>query len=242
MIQNSRKLQLFKSSAPLCRLDESGNPSSTASGALVNLYGKRLLLTVEHATGDFGDWAIQIKYEPENGTMLYRIGAMNFLKRADINTGECKTVDFSYVEIPEKIAPIKQEITDSLEVIGGTTTEVLELKFPCKPSPYESYGFSGSIKSVLEQHSDALILASEAQIYDGLKYLETRDGDVVVFSMPEIHPGHSEFKGCSGAPIIDSKGTVIALLTGGCESKSEIYGLSLESYRAILELHSSGII
>lgn len=242
MIQETRQLLLFKSSVPLCRLDDSGQPSSAASGALVNVNGKRLLLTVEHATGDFGDWAIQIQYESGKGTTLYRLGAMNFLIRGDINSGKSKTVDFSCVDVPEDIQPVKQEISETFQILGGISTDVHELKFPCKPKSEEIYGFSGFIKGSIEQHPHALILASEAQIYDGLKFIETRNGDVLVFSMPEVHLGHLEFKGCSGSPIISSNGEVIGLLTGGCKSKNEIYGLSLESYRAVLELHASGVI
>ena len=201
-----------------------------------------MLLTVEHATGDFGDWAIQIEYEPEKGTKLYRLGAMNFLDRGNIQSGQVKTVDFSYVEVPTEIAPLKQQINDSLEIVDVIPTNVLHLKFPCPPKLNESYGFSGLIKGAVEKHPQAVIFASESQIYDGLKYTETRDGDIVVFTMPESHPGHDEFRGCSGSPIIDANGTVIALLTGGCEIKNEIYGVSLESYRRVLELFANGVI
>lgn len=242
MIQDVRKLQLFKSSVPLCRLDDSGHPSRPASGALVRFKGKNILLTVEHVTGDFGDWAIQIQYEPDNGTKLFRLGAMNFLRRGDVSSGKFKTIDFSYLVVPEDIRPLKQEITESFEILGGIPIDVHELKFPCLPDQNESYGFSGFIKASIEQHPHALILSSEAQIYDGLKYIETRDNDVLVFSMPETHPGHAEFEGCSGSPIISSKGEVIGLLTGGSESRNEIYGVSLESYRVVLELHASGEI
>ena len=156
MVQDARKLQLFKSSVPLCRLDDSGDPSSAASGVLVNLNGKRLLLTVEHATGDFGDWAIQIQYEPGNGTKLYRLGAMNFLDRANFSSEESKTVDFSYVFVPEDIQPLKQEISENFEILGSVPTDVHELKFPCAPKNEELYGFSGFIKGTIEQHPRTL--------------------------------------------------------------------------------------
>lgn len=242
MIQDPRKLQLFKSSVPLCKLNGDGHPCSAASGALVELNGKRMLLTVEHATGDSGDWAIQIAYVPGNGTKVHRLGGMNFLARSDLQSGKIKTVDFAYVEVPTTVAPLKQQINDSLKIIDAIPVEVLQLRFPCPPNINEKYGFSGLIKGTVEKHPHAIVFASERQTYDGLKYTGTRDGDVVVFTMPESHPGDVEFRGCSGSPIIDANGTLIALLTGGCESKNEIYGVSIESYRAVLELFSSGAI
>jgi len=235
MIDEPRNLQLFKSSVPLCRLDDTNQPSSAASGVLVNYGGSRLLLTVEHATGDFGDWAIQIEYVPNRGTEVYKLGPMNFLKRGSLTTGEIKTVDFAYVTVPEELAPIKQQIDDSFTITNQIATNVFDLEFPCKPVTGVKYGFSGFIKGQIESHPHALILASENQIYDGLHYLRTED-DAHSFSLPELHPGHLEFKGCSGAPIIDEEGNIVALLTGGCEKQNEIYGVSLDHYRTALDI------
>jgi hypothetical protein len=63
------KKRLWLSSVALARLDTVTNlPTGYASGALIDYYGKRVLLTVWHATGDQQRWAIQVKYEPRTTT------------------------------------------------------------------------------------------------------------------------------------------------------------------------------
>ncbi len=47
------------------------------------------------------------------------------------------------------------------------------------------------------------------------------------FKMPEKHPGHEWFKGCSGAPIIGEDGKVVSLVSGGCTETNEIFGNNL---------------
>lgn len=62
---------------------------------------KKLLLSVQHATGNGEVWAIQQQYVPNRGAELYRLGGVNFLMKININTSEIVDVDFSYVEVPE---------------------------------------------------------------------------------------------------------------------------------------------
>lgn len=50
---------------------------------------------------------------------------------------------------------------------------------------------------------------------------------MLYFKMPEKHPGHEWFKGCSGAPIIGEDGKVVSLVSGGCIKNNEIYGNNL---------------
>ena len=47
------------------------------------------------------------------------------------------------------------------------------------------------------------------------------------FSLKGKHPGHEEFEGCSGAPILDGDGNVVALVCGGNTYSNTIRGISL---------------
>ena len=80
-------------------------------------------------------------------------------------------------------------------------------------------------------HPNVTFVSSELRVYDSLTYLRT-EGDNLVFKLPFNHPGHLEFRGCSGAPIINGAGMPVALLTGGSITTNEIYGVSLAMYRA----------
>ena len=108
------------SSIPLRKIDKQLMPIGIASGCLIDYKGKRILLTVQHATGDMGDWAAEIKFEPQKGTKLYRLGSMNFLKSISINTLEVKDVDFSYIEVPTDFESFLQEVEPS----GNISSEI----------------------------------------------------------------------------------------------------------------------
>jgi len=50
------------------------------------------------------------------------------------------------------------------------------------------------------------------------------------------HPGHDDFRGCSGAPIIDTKGNVVALVCHGDDASDEIFGISIKDYQLSLDI------
>jgi len=61
------------------------------------------------------------------------------------------------------------------------------------------------------------------------------EGDFYFFKLPSPHPGHESFKGCSGAPIVDSEARVVALVCGGDPATNEIHGIALKKNEAVLE-------
>ena len=113
--------RLWLSSVPLVRLNEQDMPDDIASGCLIDYFGKRLLLTVSHATGDQGRWAILLRYSPSRGTEHYLLGPMNFLKRGSLSEPEIREVDFSYVEVPPSICAYRQEIEAPANIIRTET-------------------------------------------------------------------------------------------------------------------------
>jgi hypothetical protein len=77
-------------------------------------------------------------------------------------------------------------------------------------------------------------------VYDGLTFLRTED-DYHYFKLPFAHPGHEHFRGCSGAPIMGSSGHLAALVCGGCEECSEVWGISVRAYKTPIDLLAGNI-
>ncbi|HDL01040.1 MAG TPA: hypothetical protein ENH23_02275 [candidate division Zixibacteria bacterium] len=102
--------KLILSSIPLRQLGVDRMPVGFASGCLIDYNDKRLILTVSHATGNQGNWAIEVRAKNGIGTQTYQIGAMMFLETGNINTGDIKDVDFSYATVPDDIAPYYHEL------------------------------------------------------------------------------------------------------------------------------------
>jgi hypothetical protein len=99
---------------------------------------------------------------------------------------------------------------------------VFETDLTALPVPGRWYGFAGEIKP--EKHGPNW--AATHVTYPGLTYLSS-EREVHTFSLPVQHPGHEEFRGCSGAPIVGNDGEVVALVLRGCPMKNTIEGLSL---------------
>ncbi len=232
--KNRREKQLFLSSVPLRKIGSDKLPKAIATGCLANYRNKRVLLTVAHATKQPGKWAIELRYEPEQGTKLYSVGAMNFLKKGTLPAGTLEEVDFSYVEVPGGLQAFRQEIIDPLTVKQEIPITIHKLDFS-PPSRRRSYGFCGTVLPSLETHASQKYLFAELKIYDRLRYLRS-EGDYHFFRLPMVHPGHEQFQGCSGAPVLDRMGRVVGLVCGGDVNTNEIWAISPARYRSALDI------
>jgi hypothetical protein len=232
-----RRSQLLQSSVPLCHIGEDHLPTSAASGCLIDYCARTVLLTVEHAVGRGKQWAIQVGYDlQKSATEMYGFGnTLRFLQTGNIVTGESETIDFAYAEVPRKIQVWRQDISEQGKIVDKWPITAFPIAFDVVPTSEDTFGFAGLVKGQLEMHPGTTFYASELKIYDGLKYLRT-DKDMLVFELPMAHPGHPEFKGCSGAPILNGAGMPIALVCGGLIDKNEIYGVSLKRYQTPIDI------
>jgi hypothetical protein len=232
---------LWLSSVPLVRLNQQFIPSGIASGCLIDYCGKRLLLTVTHATGDQQNWAIQLRYVPNKGTETLQLGAMNFLVVANLSNATLRDVDYSYVEVPSTTFGYRQEIqVQSDTVISEAPLTVHTPNLQEMPRASDTFGFCGMVMPALENHFGHKCLGGELRIYSGLSFLRT-EGDYHVFLLPFGHPGHHHFQGCSGAPIFSNSGSLVALVCKGCETTSEIWGISIAQYKIPIDILAGNV-
>ncbi len=234
--------KLEVSSVQLAAINDVKLPAGFASGCLMDYFGHRLLLTVAHAAHGGPPLALALGWEPAMRRMkLWKLAELNFLGRAQLETGKAlgemdiAEVDFAYVEVPADLEP-------RLEKVDPQTGHILESR-ACKVWPASAiaepkagvhYGFAGHTKPSLEDHSllaeDVKFCCTELRVCFPLTLVGQHD-DMCAFQLPVEHPGHDFFKGCSGAPIIDEKGRIVALVCQGSIEDSMIYGISLRRYQ-----------
>ncbi len=209
-------------SVPLRHIADSGLPDSVASGCIVEHQGRKFVLSVSHATVMGGNWAAEVRYEPGKGTQLYRFGATYFLSEHSLSNGSGKEVDFSYSEVHLDFDSWFQELSRSGSILNEEERVGFKLE-RIQPDPNEVFAFAGQVRTEIHM-PDAVV--SDMVVYPGLKFERSEGGDHI-FRLPVPHPGHEAFKGCSGAPVVDTQRRVVGLVSRGCEKENTITATSL---------------
>jgi hypothetical protein len=225
--------RILLSSIPLRKVDDALLPVGIASGCLIDYLGTRIVLSVFHATKKDCNWAIEIKYEQGKGTQLYRPGGFHYIGEMKLGSAKINEVDFSYREVSSDLYSYFQEISPSGAIGFEKAREVFKPDFSVQPNTTDIYGFAGQV--LPEIHETFALVITEMRVYPGLKFIRTED-PYHVFELPVPHPGNEHFKGCSGAPIIDTKGNVIALVCHGDIERNAIFGISLTKYKFALDV------
>ena len=226
--------QIQKSSIPLRKLNDKLLPQGIASGCLINYLGKRILLTVFHAVGKSGRWIIQLKYDAQKRqTKTYSPNAFNFLAEMRLGSSVINNIDFAYTEVPNDMISYFQDLKPTGECVEEFGRTIFPPDFTITPSADEIYGFSGEVLPDFVDDFNALVV--EHRTYPGLKFQRT-EAHYCYFKLPVPHPGHEHFQGCSGAPIIDTNGNVVALVCGGSTETNEVWGVNLNRYKMALDI------
>lgn len=218
---------MLATSVPLFRLDADDLPTNHASGTFIDYRGRRFLLSVQHAIrrGDRG-WAIFLGNEAGDGAAVFRLHDLAYVAEKIQGSGHTNHIDLCFTEVPTDLVSTYQNTTPR-----GTTDErprhIFVTDLSNAPDPNGVFAFAGQVNS--ELHGNAAFV-SDMTVFPGLKYLRT-EAEYHVFQLPVPHPGHKEFKGCSGAPIVDMKRSVVAVVCDGDVSTNTVRGVSLARYK-----------
>lgn len=228
------ELDLKLASIPLRQLNSAGMPIGSASSCIVNYSGNHILLTVSHAVGNNGRWAIELEFEPGNGTKLYQIGPqnINYLSLGTLGSGRFRELDFAYSILPCHILPYYQEVGPDQSISARIERKILPLDLAMTPDGSKRYGFAGYTHA----SSQGGFLLGVSRVYSGLSFAGQED-EYYRFTLPANHPPADFFQGCSGAPIMDEHGNVVALVCHGFGSDQRtLFGIALKTFRAPMDI------
>lgn len=240
--------ELEVSSVALAKINEVNLPEGFASGCLMDYHGHRLLLTAAHAAHEGPSLALALGWDPAlRRVKLWRFGGLNFLARGQLGTGmkleemKIAAVDFAYVDVPPEHQPRLEKIDSQTgNIIESRACTIWPASAIAAPKAGVRYGFAGNTMPSLEDHTliaaDVKFCFTELRVCFPLSFVGER-GDLLAFRLPVEHPGHEYFHGCSGAPIIDEEGRVVALVCEGSIEDSMIYGIWLRRYQVALDVH-----
>ena len=217
-------------SVPMRHLDELGKPLGIASGCLVLCAGRKFILSARHAAPpESKGWAIELGYDPKNGTEMYWPKSFSYMAEMKKGSGILDEVDFCFAEVAVDVESTYAHRTP-YSVSDVRPRHIFRIEDFVEPSPTGIYAFAGEVKP--EMHGPDAI-ATEMNVYPNLRFLHS-GGAYHVFQLPVDHPGHESFRGCSGAPIVDMEHRVVALVSSGDEGSGTIKGVAIS--RAVTAL------
>lgn len=235
------------SSVSLHALDEEHTPLSSASGCLIEYKGTQFLLTVSHAILEEGRWGLELEYDIENRCTKYYCPEFKWLSRGKVNIAkedfDCplddliedpSTIDFAYAVIPPDIKAVDEYFDFKKSIKYHCPKNVIQTKLLDKPQKGISYSFYGNIRTRVDKDNNVIILNPQMQL--DIKYVCDYKRDYYRFQLPNIIKDKYDYKGCSGAPIIDEDGNLVSLVTNGAENTNMLLGIRLAPLKIALDI------
>jgi len=185
-----------------------GNKPVAIGTAFLIIHNSRLILITLAHVADYDGTLKLIKYKDlrdENGGFsYYHLGGMVFHDVYDKNEENEKydkvdIIDFAFVEI--KDINVRKYLQN--KYIRYILSETL------KPSTGLIYFFKGFVQYKFE--NDNKLLNSEVLIEEAMSFLAEIDG-FLIFQTRKIIKDAIDYKGCSGAPVVDKNGGLVGVV------------------------------
>lgn len=224
------------------------------SGCIIKYKNKEIFLSVAHVTNKNAQTCL-VTDDPKNlkkpsqGMKLFGLAFLNYLEQYDLMKYEQQlaqlqnetikdedvdfgTIDFSFAVLEKSVDLFQRPITIGNFQLRAGRKQIIDTNLEDIPLNKREYGFFGRIKPLLVKGTrikDTLEL--QETLVTGLRF-EQNVGNYYKFKLPKPIQSEKDFKGTSGAPIMDANGRVVSLVTHGYTGGFYIYGIALSKFKA----------
>jgi hypothetical protein len=226
------------------------SPVGIGSGCIIDFEKFSALFSVAHVTDKNASTCISLgKPITKYGSPLFAISDMNYLAKFNLaffkqQLEELKTkiklpeekdfgqIDLSFEKVPEGIEILQIPIHFEAAKIKIKAAKKIHINHSSvnEPSTNVEYAFFGRIKPTLAKGTlSGDLFETQEAFYGGVSFVK-KIGNYYQFALSEPIADNADFKGTSGAPIMDSKGNVVSLITHGYEGGNLIYGIALPDF------------
>lgn len=218
-------------------------PSGFGSGCLLEHNGRTFFVSVSHVT-DYDELSVSLETNQpadERGQILEPVGPFYYYSQIKV-TPEMSLEDFQSIldegqRLDITFALVKNEMdlrhleTDfgSFKVEAGSKVKLYS-EDAAVPDRDQRYGFYGKVRHEYQGR----VLKMEPTFKHSLKYHRTKD-HFHIFLAPDVITDKSDYQGCSGAPILDSDGRIVALACAVYTGSKIIYGFSIQECLRLID-------
>lgn len=220
-------------------------PEGFGTGCIVKYLGHTLLLSVSHVTNDDGlTTFLETNLPPDgNTTPLKPIGGLVWYDILKVSEGMDLTdfesllenggerIDVTFSKLTEDFELKQQAMDFGFFQIEESDKLMLDLNDATIPDKDKSYSFYGKVRPEYQ----GIYLKMTPTLKNGLKFHRT-NGYFHMFLSPEIIKDKDDYRGCSGAPILDSEGRIVALACKIRENTKIVYGFSIQECMKLIKL------
>lgn len=181
----------------------------------------------------------------EKGTPLYCVGSLcyfdthkidpknvNLITTAeDLLKDYDETLDVTFCEFKNDVALLQPQQTYRDIIIPAGLKTFLNLEVAGSPDKQHLYGLCGRVKQDFKNGT----LYSTPTLKLDLEYQSTLR-NYHIFTVPEIIKDVSDYKGCSGAPILDDEGRLVGLAANVRQGTKLLYAFSIEKCKELLDI------
>lgn len=250
---------LFRSMRSFCKastvglhsLDANNVPTGHASGCIVVVNKKRVVLTANHVFKSAQRWAIKAEITE---SLLQKYYIPNFLHavKGAINLAAMETkesdptklfkapeeIDLSCSTIPNDFTIFSYDYDPSSNTLNGFPINEIQSTLEETPTIDGLYFFWGETRQAID-YSIKRIKFTEKFI-SGMHY-KSLSGDYYLFEIDEVISDREEFSGTSGAPIFDADRKLVSIVCGGIEGTNLVFGINLRQYKILIDIESGSI-
>ena len=220
-------------------------PVGFGTGCIVKYLGHTLLLSVSHVTNDDGlTTFVETNSKTENNkTPLKPIGGfvwydtfkvndkMNLTDFVKLIETKAERIDVTFTKLTENFEVKQRAIDFGHFKIEAEDKLMLDLEYATFPDKEKTYYFYGKVRHEYK----GKYLKMTPTLKSGLKFHKT-NGYFHKFLAPELIKDKDDYCGCSGAPILDNEGRIVALACKVVEGTNVIYGFSIQECMKLIKL------
>jgi hypothetical protein len=219
-------------------------PEGFGSGCIIEYLDRKFFVSVSHVT-DIDDLVTFLETnQPDRdgkGPILKPVTGICYFDQLQVTEGmsmqdfdsmleKGKRLDICFAEIKDDVELLQPEMDFGTFKVPQSFKLHIDMEDAIVPSKEERFGFYGTIRHKYYGPG----LKKTTAFKHSLTYHDTK-GHFYRFLAPKAIIEKEDYQGCSGAPILDSQGRIVALASSIVTGTKLIYGFSIQECKRLLD-------